>query len=52
MAQEILSATAVPLNELSDHLGFASPSYFSAVFKKYAGETPQAFRGRGRSLSP
>jgi len=43
-AQRWLIYTTLPLAEISHALGFRDPAYFSRVFKKKVGETPQRFR--------
>lgn len=43
-AQRWLIYTALPIAEIGHSLGFRDPPYFSRVFKKKTGETPQAFR--------
>jgi len=35
--------TDVPIRELADQFGYANPSYFNRVFKKYTGMTPTEF---------
>lgn len=44
LAKSILKETPISVSELSDRLGFASPSYFSSVFRKYAGVTPVEYQ--------
>ncbi len=43
-AQRWLIYTALPIAEIGHSLGFRDPAYFSRVFKRKTGETPQAFR--------
>jgi AraC-like DNA-binding protein len=43
-AKRLLSHTSMPINVLSDHLNFASSSYFIRFFKKMEGMTPQNFK--------
>ena len=45
-AQLLLTTTAVPLNDIAAMLSFSSASHFSQVFRRYAGETPSAYRAR------
>lgn len=43
-AKSLLKYTKYTLNEISNFLLFASQSYFSMVFKRVVGMTPQAYR--------
>jgi AraC family transcriptional regulator len=43
-AKELLRNPAMPLVEIAWGLGFSSQSHFSAVFRKYVGVSPGAFR--------
>ncbi|GGG61790.1 putative transcriptional regulator, AraC family protein [Hymenobacter glacieicola] len=43
-AQQLLRAGELPLAAISDALGFASPSHFSAAFKRAVGQSPLAFQ--------
>ena len=43
-AKRMLRETDASVAEISDALGFESPSYFSRRFKKHVGHPPQAFR--------
>jgi AraC family transcriptional regulator of arabinose operon len=45
-AKEMLALSRQTISEIAQELGFASPFYFSLRFKKYAGESPRAFRDR------
>lgn len=40
----LLSATNMSISDITEYIGYASPSYFSRAFKKQYGITPQAFR--------
>ena len=40
-------ARGVPLAQVAEHLGYASPSAFSAMFRKTFGATPSAFFAEG-----
>lgn len=51
-AQRWLIYTTMPLAEISHALGFRDPAYFSRVFKRKTGETPQAFRSSRTGSSP
>lgn len=46
-AQELIRTTDLPLSEISRQTGFASPGYFSTVFRRYVGVSPGAYRSRG-----
>jgi AraC family transcriptional regulator, arabinose operon regulatory protein len=48
-ARDLLEATAVPVQEIAEQVGFASPFYFSLRFRRFAGVAPRAYRRtRGR----
>ncbi len=50
-AQDALTASAEPITAVALRYGFASSQYFSTVFRKYTGITPQQYRRRhGRQL--
>ena len=46
-ATRLLRSTSEPISFVSDQVGYASPYYFSACFKKITGLTPSEYR-RGR----
>lgn len=43
-AKDLLTSTALHINEIADQTGFESVYYFSKVFKKKNGVSPNAFR--------
>ena len=43
-AEHVLLTTAMNIDEISDMLGYSSPSYFSNAFKKSYGLSPNMFR--------
>jgi len=43
-ARQLLLAGAMPVAEVSDALGFASPAHFSAAFKRAVGQSPRDFQ--------
>ncbi|TCD03151.1 AraC family transcriptional regulator [Pedobacter psychroterrae] len=43
-AKNLLTMTALNINEVSDHTGFESVSYFSKLFKKKHGVPPRSYR--------
>ena len=43
-AKHLLLRTQMKLYEISDSLGIASPQYFSTVFKRYTGLSPNEFK--------
>lgn len=43
-AKEMLASTSLMLYEISDQLGFATPQYFSLVFKRQTGVTPNEYK--------
>lgn len=42
--RELLSSSALPIGEVALRSGFSTPEYFSAAFKRHAGQSPKAFR--------
>ena len=46
-AKKLLLDREVRLYEIADRVGYNSPQYFSATFRKYTGKTPSEFRKRG-----
>lgn len=43
-ACSLIENTPYTLQEISDALGFSDPSYFSKMFKKYMGQSPQQYK--------
>ena len=43
-AKRILSTTDIPLEAISEYLGYSSQSHFQKVFRKYVGSTPNHYR--------
>ena len=43
-ARRLLRHSALPVGEVGYALGFDDPSYFGRYFRKYAGQSPEAFR--------
>ncbi|CAD5108574.1 helix-turn-helix domain-containing protein [Zestomonas carbonaria] len=43
-AKRNLVYTTMTVSQLSDHLGFSDPAYFSRFFRRLSGVSPQAFR--------
>ncbi|WP_042274321.1 PocR ligand-binding domain-containing protein [[Clostridium] dakarense] len=43
-AKEMLEKTDIPVNEISEELGFNEAGYFIKIFKKYEGVTPSVYR--------
>ena len=46
IAKHILAFTEVPVAEIAERVGYLEPGYFSRVFKKHLGHTPEDFRRR------
>lgn len=44
-AQSLLEYSDYSISEIGYHLQYGSQSYFSSIFKKFSGVTPQQFRG-------
>lgn len=44
LAQELLMDTDLPINRVADAVGYGNYSYFTRLFKRSMGLTPQAFR--------
>ena len=47
-AKSILEETDMPINEISEELGFSEAGYFIKIFKKYEGVTPFFYRKQFR----
>lgn len=47
-AQKLLRYTALSVSEIAYQLHFSAPTYFSRLFKKHTGISPETFRKRGR----
>ena len=48
-AKELLTSTALSINEIASHTGFESVFYFSKLFKKKNGASPRSYRnGKAR----
>lgn len=45
-AMELLRATSLKTYEVAEQIGYNSPEYFGACFKKYTGTSPLEFRNR------
>lgn len=43
-AKQLLETTDLPVNQISDELGFAEPGYFIKTFKKFESLTPAVYR--------
>jgi len=43
-AKKILTNTDLPVTQISDHLGFSDPGYFTKIFKKQEYLTPSLYR--------
>lgn len=43
-AKMLLAKTEIPITEISEYVGINSRQYFSFIFKKMTGETPQNYR--------
>lgn len=45
---ELLSKTDMPIQDISDKLGFATKNYFFTFFKKHTGMTPSQYRNNNK----
>ena len=43
-ALTLIANTEMTFTEISEEVGFTSPSYFSTAFKQYTGETPTQYK--------
>lgn len=48
-AKRQLAFSSLPVSEIAYDLGFDDPAYFSRVFRKETGESPQEFRNRQKT---
>lgn len=44
LAQELLKTSEYPINRVADMVGYGNYSYFTKLFKRHTGLTPQGFR--------
>lgn len=44
IAKQLLCSPALNAADVSEHLCFSSPSYFTAIFRKFTGVTPSAYQ--------
>lgn len=51
LARTLLHTSTISISELSEHLAFASPSYFTSVFKKNVGMTPAEYQNKNLTAS-
>lgn len=51
-ARSLLEHSDYSISEIGYHLQYGSQSYFSSVFKKFSGVTPQQFRGQLKQPQP
>ncbi len=49
-AEYLLRHTDYSLSEITSYLNYPSQSYFTQIFKKYEGQTPQQFRDKAKSV--
>lgn len=49
-SKKILASSLLSVNEVSDVVGFADYRYFTKVFKKYQGVSPQVYRKNFSSI--
>ena len=50
MAQMLLRETSLSIAEISDRLGYASPSYFGSLFRKQTGVTPVEYQRNNKEV--
>jgi len=50
LAQEKLSMSLTPINQISTQIGFTQTSYFTKIFKKKTGQTPSEYRQRNHTI--
>ncbi|KIL39307.1 AraC family transcriptional regulator [Gordoniibacillus kamchatkensis] len=50
-AKMLLGKDDVPVGDIADYIGLGSRQYFSAVFKKHTGLTPQQYRSQARTTA-
>ncbi len=51
LAKEMLGSSAMPLDDISEKIGYQTTSYFIKMFKKHTGMTPKHYRDRLREHS-
>jgi AraC-like DNA-binding protein len=50
-AKMLLTSSQMTIQQVSDELGFANPSFFSQYIKKYTGSTPKQFRKKENTIA-
>jgi AraC family transcriptional regulator len=48
-AKALLAENKLPIIEVCDRVGFQNPSHFTAVFRRFMGTTPKAYREETRN---
>jgi AraC-like DNA-binding protein len=51
-AKVLLHHTQMPIAEVADILGFATPSFFVRFFRQQTGSTPLQFRKKNNTTAP
>jgi AraC family transcriptional regulator len=51
-AQALLAARTAPIAEISQLVGFRTPSHFTTTFRRITGTTPGAYRSSGARAAP
>jgi len=49
-AVELLRETSVKVYEIVEMVGYSDPAYFSEVFKKHTGKSPNEYRGKSKQI--
>ena len=52
IARVYLESSDISIRELSTLLGYSDPNYFSTVFRKLCGASPEVFRKAHRNRKP
>ncbi|QGQ99398.1 AraC family transcriptional regulator [Paenibacillus psychroresistens] len=51
-SKQLLETTLMPINDIAASVGFSNPAYFTTIYKKHFGITPNQYRAEFRKNNP